>query len=92
MDLLNNESFTNHEILSNCKLSQLKRIQLMTDDPLILRIVINIILETYTKDTNELKTYYQNILNNSIGKYETQIHKLKAEIDKLKKQSIIESY
>ena len=79
MDLLNGGVFQQEDILQKCKLSQLKRLKDMTTDISLLRKIIDAILVKYTTDTNNIKTYHQKILNDTIGSYETRIHKIKNE-------------
>lgn len=76
LDLINSGVFPQEDILSKCKLSQLKRLKDMTDDTSLLRNIIAIILLKYSTDTNSIRTHHQKILNDTIGHYETRIRKL----------------
>lgn len=76
-DLILGGVFDKDEILRKCKLSQLKRLKDITNDVELLRKIIDAMLFRYTTDTKEIKKYHQNILNNTIGVYETRIHNMK---------------
>lgn len=74
MDILLSSEFTYQEIIEKCKMSQLKRVLLMTSDPEILRIIAFQFLTNYSKDTKEIKNYYEKEKLKLIGKYETTLN------------------
>ena len=77
--LLDNTKYKREDILKKCKLSQLKRLK-VTCDVYLLKLIIDEILERYTRDTKSIKAHQEKLLNDNIGKYETLIHKLRAEL------------
>lgn len=85
MLILDDKSFSNSLILSKCKLSQLKRIKLMTIDIDLLRNIIDVILGKYTTDTKEIKTEFDKMNLKTIGKYETKLRKLEDDNSTLRK-------
>lgn len=66
-EILNHEDFNINDIISKCKLSQLKRIAMITDNNLILRQIALETMTRYSNDTREMREYYE---KRCVPKYE----------------------